>query len=120
MNIFNSIVKPAHAVINNPLLRDSQQQVNAPVSFFNNVLQTIITIFLFVGVLYFLWHFIMNAYHMISSAGDAKKFEEARNGLTYSLLGIIIAFSVFAILKFIGTVFGIGGLDTLNLTLPRL
>lgn len=119
MNILNLITKPAYATIGNPLLSNNNQ-VTSPVSYFSNVLQVIITIFLLVAVIYFLWHFVMNAYHMISSSGDAKKFEEARNGLSYALLGLIITFSVFAVIKFAGTVLGITGLDALNLTLPTL
>lgn len=119
MNLLNLIVKPAYATVCNPLLNNCNQ-VTAPVTYFDSVIKALISIFFFVGVLYFLWHFIMSAFHMISSDGDSKKFEEARSGLTYALLGLVVTFSVFAILKFIGSVFGITSLESLNLLLPTL
>ena len=57
---------------------------------------------------------------MISSQGDPKKFEEAQKSLIYSLLGLALIFIVFAILKLIGTVFGITGLEGLTITWPSL
>jgi hypothetical protein len=120
MNILNLFVKPAYAAICNPLLNNCEEQVNSPVPYFSKVIQALISIFFFVAVLYFLWHFIMSAFHMISSNGDAKKFEEGRNGLVNALLGLFVTFAVFAILKFVGTVLGISGLNNLNLLLPSL
>ncbi len=120
MNLLHLIVKPAYAVITNPLLKNGEKQVTQPVTYFSNALQAVVTIFFVVGVIYFLWHLIMSAYHMISSQGDAKKFEEARNGISFALVGIVITFSIFAILKFVGTILGINGLDDLTLTLPTL
>lgn len=95
-------------------------QVNDPQGYFGRVIQGLFSIFMVVAVIYFVWHFIMGAYHYIDSSGDAKKIEEAQKQLTYAFVGLIIAFSVFAILKIIGVIFGIDSLQTLSLPLPTL
>jgi hypothetical protein len=119
MNLLHLIVKPAYAVVCNPLLKDCTQ-TQAPVAYTANVIAAITTIFFIVAVVYFLWYFVMSAYHMISSNGDPKKVETARDGLLNAFIGLVVIFSVFAILKFVGTVLGIQGLDLLHLSLPSL
>jgi hypothetical protein len=115
-----TFIKSVYAVIKNPLLPNSEDITSNPENYTNNTLQAIITVFLIVAVIYFVWHFIMAAYHMISSNGDPKKWEESQRAILYSLVGIILAFSVFAILKFAGTLFGIPSLQNLQLTWPSL
>ncbi len=116
------IIKPIHAAIKNPLLGDKQNEMitSDPENYTNNAIQTIVTIFLIVAVIYFVWHFVMSAYHMISSNGDPKKYEEAQKSILYSMVGIILAFSVFGLLKFAGTLFGIDALQNLSITWPTL
>lgn len=113
------LIKPLFA-INNPLLRDSSTIAEDPKTYVNGVLQTIISLFLLVGVIYFTWHFIMSAYHMISSNGDPKKWEEAQKSILYAFVGLILVFSIFAILKFVGFIFGIDSLVLLKLEWPSL
>jgi len=116
------LIKSVQAAINNPVIDPGlrNQMVNDPKEYVSNVAQTLFSIFMVVGVIYFIWHFIMAAYHFISSEGDPKKIEDAKHALTYSALGLFLVFAVFAILKVIGTIFGVTGLDTLKLTLPSL
>jgi len=115
-----NLIKPIYAAIENPLLKDSSSIAQNPQKYANNVIQTIFSIFFIVAVIYFIWHFIMAAYHMISSNGDPKKWEEAWHSITYALVGLVLVFSLFAILKFAGNIFGIEGLKTLNLLWPSL
>ncbi len=103
----------------NPLLKDCNNVTN-PTAYTNSVLQAIISIFFIVGVIYFIWHFMMGAYHFISQEGDPKKIETAKHQFTYAFLGLGVMFTVFAILKFIGYITGIKGLDTLVLPWPTL
>lgn len=114
-----SLIKPVIAQINNPVLNNEDIGTN-PEGYVNGAIQAIISIFLLVAVIYFIWHFVMSAYHMISSNGDPKKWEEAQKSILYAFVGIILVFSVFAILKFVGIVFGIDGLQQLQLTWPKL
>jgi glycerol uptake facilitator-like aquaporin len=106
--------------ITNPLLPNSQEITNNPKGYFNNALQAIISIFMFVAIIYFIWHFVMGGYHFISSQGDAKKIESAKEELTYAVIGLGVVFSVFAILKFVGTVLNIPDLKLLQISWPSL
>jgi len=106
------------AQINNPALRNPNSQSDP--AFISTVIQNIFGIFTVVGILYFVWHFIFAGYHWIASAGDAKKIEEAKNEITFSMVGLGVVFIVFAVLKLIGTILGIQGLDTFQISLPTL
>lgn len=116
MGLNNNLI----AAITNPVLKNSENISSNSSGYVNNVLQSVISIFMIVGIVYFIWHFVMAAYHMISSNGDPKKWEEAQKSILYSFVGIIIIFSLFAILKFVGTVTGVPGLQQLKLTWPSL
>jgi len=118
-----SLIKPAYAVICNRLLDpdcSSSEQVNNPKGYFSNVVQGVFSIFMLVAVIYFIWHFLMGAFHFIDSSGDPKKLEEAQKQLTYAFVGLFIAFSVFAVLKIIGHIFGVTALEDLFLVIPTL
>ena len=114
------LIKPALAQITNPVLDNSKNIGTDPENYVNTVIQAIISIFLIVGVVYFVWHLVMSAYRIIASNGDPKKYEEAQKGIINSFVGLFICFSIFGILKFVGTVFGITGLEDLTLTWPSL
>lgn len=53
----------------------------------------------------------------ISGGGDKARLESAQKQITHSLIGLAILFSVFAIIKLVGSLFGI---DLLKITLPTL
>lgn len=120
--MIKQIIKTVHAadgIITNPALKNPTTVANST-AYVNSVIQTIVSIFLFVGVLYFLWHFIMSAYHMISSQGDPDKWKKAQQGILHAATGIIIVFAIFAVLKFVGGIFGISDLKNLTLSWPTL
>jgi len=114
-----TLIKPILAAIKNPLLPDTVH-VDQPQLYFNNVIQTIFTIFFIVAVLYFIWHIIMAGYRIMDARGDTKKLEGSQTDLTNAFIGIAIIFSVFALLKFIGIIFGIDGLQQLQIPWPDL
>lgn len=113
-------IKPIIADVSNPVIKNSQNIASNSNGYVNNVIQSIVSIFMIVAVIYFIWHFVMAAYHMISSNGDPKKWEEAQKAILYSFVGLILVFSLFAILKFVGAVTGVQGLQNLRLTWPSL
>lgn len=76
-------------------------------AFFNVFLPKAITLLLVVGVIIFFFMLIMGAIQWISSGGDKGGLEAARGKITSALIGIIILFSVFAVMKLIETFFGI-------------
>jgi hypothetical protein len=119
MNILNNLVTPVYAVICNPVLNNCVSSTN-PTQYTNSVLSAVVSLFFIVGIIYFFWHLIFAGYHLIGSDGDPKKFETAKNEITYSVLGLIVIFSIFAIMKFVGTVLGIQGLESLSIKWPTL
>lgn len=116
-----NLIKPLYAMCN-PLLESGTcgKIAKQPINYTNSVIQTIMTIFITIGIIYFIWHVVMSAYHMISSQGDPKKWEQAQKSLLYSIVGIIVVLSIFTILKFVGIVFGIDALSTLTITWPTI
>jgi succinate dehydrogenase hydrophobic anchor subunit len=117
-----NFIKPVLAQINNPIINPAitKEMRDNPQAFTSNLVQTIISLLMLVAVIFFLWHFITGGLEFISSEGDPDKVKKARKKLTYSFLGLFIVFAIFAILKLIGTIFGVTGLDTLQLTIPSL
>ena len=113
------LIHPIYAIIKNPILPDDVH-VDDPQLYFNNVLQTVLTIFFIVATLYFIWHVVMAGYRLMDARGDAKKLEESQTDLTNAFIGIGIIFSIFAILKFVGTIFGLTGLQQLQIPWPDL
>ena len=112
------LIKPIHATIVNPLLPDTKH-VTDPQFYFNNVIQAIFTVFFIVAVLYFIWHVIMAGYRLMDARGDTKKLEDSQTDLTNAFIGITIIFSIFALLKVLGTVFGLEGLQELKIPWPN-
>jgi hypothetical protein len=107
-------------MITNPVLKNAELQASDPTTYTNNVIQTVFSIFFIVAIIYFIWHFVMAGYHLISTEGDPKKLTVAKDQIAYALIGIVVIFSVFAILKFVGLVTGIDGLENLQILWPSL
>ncbi len=106
--------------INNPVVPLTQGAVADPFTATNNVLRVVISIFMIVAVIYFMWFMFMAGYHWIDSQGDPKKYETSKNEFVYGVLGLGVIFSTFAIIKIVGIIFGIPGLGDLTITWPTL
>ena len=117
---FKFIAKPCLAIVNNPILKNSTTQATDPKNYFNSVLSAIISIFSIVGIVYYIWHIVFAGYHLIASEGDPKKWESAKLELIYATVGLFVVFSIFAILKFVGIVLGVTGLENLQIGWPTL
>jgi len=72
-----------------------------------------------IGVLIFFFMFVIGAIKWIGSGGDKNKLEEARNSISHALIGLVILFSVYAIIGLIQAFFG-PDVNLLNITLPTL
>jgi TRAP-type C4-dicarboxylate transport system permease small subunit len=70
-----------------------------------------------VVALVFFFILILGGLKWITSEGDEKAVGAARNQITNGLIGLAIVFAAFAIIKLIGTIFGI---DITNFTVPTL
>ena len=71
------------------------------------LLPRMVTITLIIGSLAFFFYLLFGAIRWITSGGDPKALESARGTIANALIGIIIMFSVFAIVKVIESAFGI-------------
>jgi len=58
------------------------------------------TIFLFVGFLATLF-LVIAGIQYAASAGDPQKTAQAKNAIIYALLGVVLSFSVFAIINYL-------------------
>jgi hypothetical protein len=91
--------------ITNPILGNLNYQ--SGVGFFQKFVPALINIILIGGVLVFFFVLITGAIQWISSGGDKQAVESARGKITSALVGIVILFAVFAIVKLIEVFFGI-------------
>jgi len=75
-----------------------------------------ISLALILVALVFFFILVIGGLRWITSGGDEKKVGEARGQITNALIGLAIVFAAWAIMKLIGTVFGITILG--DLTIP--
>ncbi len=91
--------------ITNPAL--GSLGVNTGVSFFQKLIPSLVGLAFVVGIIIFFFMLLISAIQWISSGGDKANVEAARGRLTQALIGIVVLFSVFAIIMFIERFFGI-------------
>lgn len=74
------------------------------------------------AVIFFIFYFIIGGIRWIMSSGDAKAVESARNQILHALIGLVILFALFALLKVIEVLFGVSilqiDIDALKITSP--
>ena len=97
---------PAGGKLTNPVLNTTLQGQTG-INFFGNLIPRLVTLGLIIGVLIFFFIMIIGAIQWISSGGDKNALEEAKHKITNAIIGIVILFSVFAILKLIENFFGV-------------
>lgn len=73
---------------------------------FEKVLGTGISILFIVAILLSLLYLIYGGIDWIRSEGDKQKVESAKKKVTYAVIGLVITFLAFLIIRVIGTVFG--------------
>ena len=96
--------------LNNPVLNPTLQDIlvnRNPTEFFAIILPNLIGLSFVIGVIIFLFVMIIGAIQWIISGGDKAAIESARGKITNALVGIVILFSLFALLKLIEDFFGI-------------
>lgn len=75
--------------------------------FFQKFVPSAIGVGFVIGVLVFFLTFIIGAIQWIASGGDKQALEGARGKITNALIGLLILFATFAIVKVIEKFFGI-------------
>jgi hypothetical protein len=90
-----------------PLLQGAAGNSGAsPAWFFQTFIPKFITIGFIVGVLIFFFMLMIGAIQWISSGGDKQALEGARGRITSALIGLVILFATFAVIKLIEKFFG--------------
>lgn len=84
------------------------------IEFFQDFIPNLIILGFVIGALVFFFVMIIGAIQWITSGGDKAAVESARGKITSAIIGIVILFALFAVLRIIGDFFGIGILQ-LNL-----
>jgi len=97
---------PAAESITNPALGPSLQSMSG-VGFFQDLLPRMVGLAFLVGVLVFFFIMMLGAIQWITSGGDKAGLESARGKITSAIVGVVILFSLFALLKIIEDFFGI-------------
>jgi hypothetical protein len=92
--------------LHNPAL-STQLQLLTGMEYLKKMLPNVIGLLFVIGAIVFFFMLIIGAIQWISSGGDKGKLESARGRLTSAVVGIIILFSVFAIMKLVELFFGI-------------
>lgn len=92
-------------VITNPALGNLSS--NSGIEFFQKLIPSLIGLAFVAGVIVFFFMLLLGAIQWMTSGGDKGNMEIARGRITSALIGIIILFSVFAIIKLVEGFFGI-------------
>lgn len=93
------------AGITNPALGSLSN--NTGLSFFQQLIPALIGLAFVVGAIIFFFMIVLSGIQWVSSGGDKGATEAARGRLTQALIGIVILFAAFAIVKVVESVFGI-------------
>lgn len=98
-------------MINNPVLGPKLQlwlsSREGGVTFLQSFLPRVIILALIIGSIAFVAMLVMGAIQWIMSGGDKGSMEAARGRIANALVGIVILFAVFAIIKLIEIFFGL-------------
>lgn len=84
---------------------------------FSNVVSAVITLLLIAAVVISLVFLIWGGIKWILSGGDKTAVESARNHIIGAIVGLVIAFAAFFVLRIVLNVFNLG--DFNSLTLPK-
>jgi hypothetical protein len=96
--------------ITNPVLNENLKGIVANgnvIEFLGTIIPNLIGLLFLVGIVVFFFMLVFGALQWIFSGGDKGALEAARGRITSALVGIIILFSTFAVIKLIETFFGI-------------
>lgn len=103
--------------ITNPVLGDTLQGLTGE-QFLQKLIPSIVGLIITVGVVVFFFMLLFGAIQWISSGGDKQAVESARGRISNALIGLVVLFSTFAIVKLIEALFP--GLNILTLDIGPL
>ena len=102
----------------NPALGNNLQNLTGA-EFFARFVPMAVTLLLIAAAVVFVFIMILGAISWITSGGDKQQVESARGRILAAVIGLVILFAVWAIIRLLGTFFGINILilDILNLAI---
>src|SRR5690606_30124341 len=77
------------------------------VGFFDSLLSTLVTAFLIIGGIVFVFMLILGGIQWITAGGDSKVVESATGKIRTALIGLVLLFSVFAIVQLAEAIFNV-------------
>ncbi len=95
--------------ITNPALSDNLQEIlqtEGGIGFLQRLLPNLVGLIFVIGVIIFFFILVIGAIQWITSGGDKAAVEQARGKVVNALVGIVILFSSFAIIKLVESFFG--------------
>lgn len=93
-------------MIKNPALGSFGNQTGE--QFLAKLMPALVSLLLVVGIVSFLYTFLIGGIKYITAGGDKGKTEEAKQSLTNALIGLVILLMFFGILSLVECFFGIG------------
>ena len=96
-------------MLNNPAFKGSplNKLSSSPTAFLTTILPNAIGLCFVIAAVIFLFMMITGGIQWISSGGDKQGLEAARGKISNALIGLVILFATFAIIRLIQTFFGI-------------
>jgi len=110
-----AVAAPIYAAESLELTGKSDSFTNLENLTVNGMVSGAISLVLIVVSLVFFFILVVGGLKWITSGGDEKKVAAARAGITSALIGLVIVFASWAIMKLIETLFGISILGTLTI-----
>ena len=92
--------------ITNPALNQGLQDATWQ-HFFGQLLPNMVSLGFVIGILIFFFIMIIGGVQWITSGGDKASLEAARSKISNALVGIIVLFALFAVIKVLQDFFGI-------------
>lgn len=104
-------IKPGPAgpgTVINPIAPDlSPSSGDAAVGLFSRLIQSLVSTLIIIAAVVFFFMFLIGAIKWITSSGDKAQIESARGTILNALVGLVIVFSIFALLTLLEKLFGI-------------
>lgn len=104
------------AAIRNPLLTPELQNISGE-DYFALIMPKIVGLALLFGSLTFFFMLVIGAISWIAAGGDKANLESARGRISNALIGLVVLFATFAIIRLVETFFNV---DILKIDLGPL
>lgn len=74
---------------------------------FSSLVSTIISWMIVIGILLFILFFLTSTFKWITAQGDKQQLENARQGVLHAVIGLVVIFALFAIIRALEATFGV-------------